>query len=271
MGSLSLMLSGFTGLRRRPLRKEARAEGNLGQVLIFQKAADAIGKGELFDDDETLDRLRKSHGAQLEKIDMALFASGLKAARVLNAGLDYEKRELTKKGDIAEAQKIVTFQKKVEEWTKAVHGQARQTIAERPTAMQRPKPQPRPPVREVKPTAPAARIVTVDATSEKGASIGKVRVGDTIEIQYVGGGWVQNRRDPLENPDVDSRKQLLIVEGNQDHATITRVPRGTKEKPFRHQAVTDGEIMLRMEDTYHGDNAGSVRYSVRVIPAAQRP
>jgi hypothetical protein len=99
-----------------------------------------------------------------------------------------------------------------------------------------------------------------------------VQEGDTIEIQYVDGRWDCGRDHVLISPDNDNARGgdrcALVGQGN---IKLANLPSGTKDNPYKYRVeATDAEnLYLKMDDTIHsfGDNTGSVRYSVRIIPA----
>ena len=157
--------------------EKAQAEGDLDRVLVFKSALESARGGAITGDDEAVVKLRESYDRQLALADKTLLDAGLAAARAFAASLDEQKKESTKRGDLDDAQKIAAFQRKVGEWTKAVQGQATPAEVQRPPAPPRPpprpQPQPRQTVREVKPVEPKTKIVTIDARSDKGTSIGK--------------------------------------------------------------------------------------------------
>lgn len=248
--------------------EKAQSGGNLEKTLALKSARESFLRGSTWDALPELAKLREAYGKKLVQIDKELADKGLAAAKAMIAALEGQKTDLTKKGDLEAAKAIADFQKELVEWAKTIRNQT--TTTQTATKSKTPSSTRQLP-REVKSPLPEARVVTIDATNDRGKSIGRAKAGDVIELQYVSGKWCQNRRDPLENPDVDSRKQLLIVEDADDDETVTRVPRGTKDNPFRHTVENDADITLRMDDNPCSDNAGAVKYRVRIIPADQIP
>ncbi len=103
--------------------EKARTAGDLDKVLVFQKALETVD-GEIAGGDEAIVKLRNGRAAQLDKIDKGLVASGLTAAKALDAHLELQKKEITQKGEIETALKVAAFQKQVEEWAKKTRGSA---------------------------------------------------------------------------------------------------------------------------------------------------
>jgi hypothetical protein len=256
--------------------EKAQAEGDLDKVLVFKEALESARAGEISGDDEAIVKLRESYEKQLVLADKALLAAGLTAARALTGTLEWQKTETTKNGGITDAQKIVSFQKKVEGWAKSMQTKAAETVTAQaavaqPTAASRPQQQPRYPVREVKPEEPETKIVSIDASNERGAVIGDVKAGDSIEIQYVSGEWSLYHTMNIESPDAESLenegKRTAIAMENNPEKVILLLPSGTMTRPYVFVVPEDGRYILRINDANCGDNTGSARYSVKLIPA----
>ncbi len=105
---------------------KAQEAGDLDRVVAFKKAietADDEISGEL----EEITKLRSGREDRLARLNQGLVTTCLNAARTLNVSLDFQKKEMTKKGDIEEAQKIAAFQKRVLVWANEAkakpHGQ----------------------------------------------------------------------------------------------------------------------------------------------------
>ena len=238
---------------------KAQAAGDLDKVIAYRKALETAD-GEITGDDEEIVKLRNSRAAQLEKIDKNFVASCISAADAFRGTLEWQKKETTQKGDIETAQTIAAFVKQVDTWINETRSMmpapskaATQTVRRKF-------------VREEKPIKPVAKIITIDAKSNKGTSIGMAKAGDTIEIQYVSGMWKKGPKYRIESPDEEGAlKQTLLVNGRDHEYVLARIPRGTKENPFRFSVVEKAEYALRMDDGDHSDNTGSVRYSVKII------
>ena len=256
--------------------EKAQAEGDLDKVLVFKIALESARAGEISGDDEAIVKLRESYEKQLVLADKALLAAGLTAARALTGTLEWQKTETTKNGGITDAQKIVAFQKKVEGWAKSMQTKAAETVTAQaavaqPTSASRPQQQPRYPVREVKPEEPETKIVSIDASNERGAVIGDVKAGDSIEIQYISGEWSLYHTMNIESPDAGSLenegKRTAIAMENNPEKVILLLPSGTMTRPYVFVVPEDGRYILRINDANCGDNTGSARYSVKLIPA----
>ena len=93
----------------------AQASGDLDKVIAFKTALETADAG-IDGDLEEIVKLRASRDAQKAKIDNALLAAGITAAKGLLGALEWQKREMTRKNEIDEAKKIASFQKQIEEW-----------------------------------------------------------------------------------------------------------------------------------------------------------
>jgi hypothetical protein len=67
--------------------EKVRADGDLDQVIVFQKALETLD-GEIVGDAKEIVKLRNGRAAQLVKIDKNLVASGLVAANTFIANLE---------------------------------------------------------------------------------------------------------------------------------------------------------------------------------------
>ena len=129
---------------------KAQAAGNLDLHLAYRAAFDS-GLETLKGDNDEIVKIRTARAKRLAQIDADLRAAGVTAAHTLHASLEFQKAELTKKGDIDTAVKVVGFQQKVAEWGKnpQTSGQAAAIVsatAERPAAPSRPQLRPQSPI-----------------------------------------------------------------------------------------------------------------------------
>ena len=257
---------------------KARTDGDLDKVLVFQKALETVD-GEIAGDAEEIVKLRDGRAAQLEKIDKGLVASSITAANAFHAALEWQKKEITQKGEIETALKVSAFQKQVEEWTKktkdaaSAHSSATtggRVSSRAASEVRRPAAPVRQPIRETRPVEPEAKIYTVDSCNGQGTSIGFVRAGDTLEFQYVGGKWACWSH-PVVSPDDKSLRnndeRVRVCKKEDINYILALIPSGTAESPFQYVVDEDdaGEIVLRMHDK-DSSNTGAVRYSVKIIP-----
>ncbi len=266
--------------------EKAQAEGDLDKVLVFKTALESARSGAIAGNDEAIVKFRESYEKQLVLADRALLAAGLTAARALTGTLEWQKSEVTKKGDITDAQKIVAFQKKVEEWAKSMQKQATLTAsaastaaepAAKPTVMRpQPRPQPRESLSTNKRLKPEAKVFTIDARNANGTPIGMVKAGSTIEILYVSGKWLAAHH--MESPDAKeldyNMHRCVLCKRTDPRQVLAVIPANTRKTPFRCPIYEEEDLALRVYDGeqgyregYFADNSGSVRYSVCVIPA----
>lgn len=132
-------------------------------------------------------------------------------------------------------------------------------------------------------SAQLSKTVTVDARDGNGAVIGTVRRGDTVEFKYEGGKWSYDGRScPRESPDAKAvcseEQRCVIVKRYNPEVVLAILPSDTQYHPYSYVAGESGELALRMYDgrdryrrydTGHfNDNGGSVRYSVKILPAS---
>ncbi len=257
-------------------KAKAQADGNLNLHLAYRAAFDS-GLETLTGDKAEIVKIRTARAKRLAQIDSDLRAAGVTAAHTLHASLEYQKAELTKKGDIETAVKVVAFQQKVAEWGKnpRTSGQAAAiatTSKERAAVAPRPqqRPQSRPVVAEIKRIEPEAKIYTIDARSDSGEFICSATAGDKLEISYVSGKWSEWAPGKDASPDAEDvyfRAKCVLIKRNSPESILSELPAGTRTHPFVYDVREDGDYALRINDTPGGcnDNAGSVRYSVRVI------
>ena len=256
---------------------KAQADGDLDRVVVFERALETAD-GELEGDAEEIAKLRAGRGAQLAKIDQGLVATGVAAAQTFNTALEWQKKETTKKGDFETAQIIAGYQKQVEEWAKATKEMGVRATTHATPEVQRPAAPPRPVVRETKPVEPEAKIVTIDARNSCNY-ICSAHPGDTLEICYLGGKWSTGSSSIAESPDafnlVKGEHRCMLVRQDNTMTVIAQIPSGTADSPFRYVVDRDdgSEFALRMNDPFwgntdraFGDNTGSIRYSVKIIP-----
>ncbi len=260
---------------------KAQADGNLNLHLAYRAAFDS-GLETLKGDNAEIVKIRAARAKRLAQIDADLRAAGVTAAHSLHAGLEYQKAEMTKKGDIETAVKVVGFQQKVAEWGKnpqtlglaaAISSAnderpATQPLARRTVTQQ----QARQRVGEIKTSEPEGEIITIDSYKPEGTSLGLIHAGDVVKIQYVDGEWSVHEAQWMESPDGETLRQsgsrVILAESGNSKIPVKSIPPNTKEKPFEFVVQRTGTYLMRINDApeHCGDNMGAVRYSVTIIP-----
>ena len=107
--------------------EKAQSVGDLDKLIAFRKALETA-EGEIEGQMEEIVKLRARRDVQWTRIDKALVTNGATAAKRFYGTLEWEKKEMTKKGDIDEAQNVAAFQKKVEAWMNAIQEQATPSV-----------------------------------------------------------------------------------------------------------------------------------------------
>ena len=114
----------------------------------------------------------------------------------------------------------------------------------------------------------------VDSTSQDGTSIGFVKKGDVLVIQYLSGEWtIQKGRFDYQSPDADSHKPQVNTDlVSKSSGSRWALPSGTHFKPFVLVVTVPGEYVLQIRDIRAGmppkevrDNDGQVEYGVTVF------
>ncbi|MCP5541223.1 MAG: hypothetical protein H7A53_12155 [Akkermansiaceae bacterium] len=124
--------------------------------------------------------------------------------------------------------------------------------------------------------AGALKDTVIEPWKEDGVSLGKLKKGDKVILQYVSGKWKSHGELATEDPDAitighGDENRLGIFqkqrEGSRPRLLIL-VPPGTKQKPFVYPIPDDyAEIVLRINEDPDGkweQNPGSVVYKVGV-------
>lgn len=263
------------------LFEKATATGNLDMALALKTALDTAD-GEIKGDAVAVERAREYRDNQNVAIDNALKTAGIKAAKALYSSIDLQKQETTKKGDLDTARKLANFQQKVQNWARETNGavakpgasaQPSQPVARRPAAQPS---RPATPVREIKKIEPVAKTYTIHGNDLKGTVIGQVKAGDVIVCQYIDGKWSSFADAPRLNPDkdVDYFADAALVKLDGEGYVLAKIPTGTKDTPFEFHVEEDdaGKVGLR-KLRFHNNKVpgfGSVRYSVKIIPAGAK-
>jgi hypothetical protein len=115
--------------------------------------------------------------------------------------------------------------------------------------------------------------VTINAKNKQGAPVGRVKAGDIVEIQYVGGKWHDGWGvHAASSPDEEGGLRCALI--GRDNIILAKLPSGTKDNPFKYTVDESyyGDFFLIMEDSIksHHDNTGQVRYSVRIISGGRK-
>lgn len=128
--------------------------------------------------------------------------------------------------------------------------------------------------------ANVATEITIEAKNEDGVTLGNLKKGDTITLQYVSGKWKSHGSLASENPDAavishgdDNRIGLFSKKvASSRPRLLTLVPAGTITKPFTFVVPDDfAAIVLRINidpDNEWKSNPGSVVYRVQVKKGA---
>lgn len=252
---------------------KAQEAGDLDRVVALEKAFETADV-EVVGDLEEIAKLREGRRKRLIKIDYGLVTTGLNAAQTFNGVLEWQKKETTRKGDIEEAKRIATFQNEIKNWAVATRDcvpRAHESVRAMRPVPQLPATRPSEPVKDVKPIEPTPKIITINARSDKGAPLGKVNAGDSIEIRYVSGKWASDKGHPTTNPD-ETRgvwAGLVLIKLDKDRTLLAKIPTHTKDNPFVYVVDEEdaGHLALRIEKHWAPETCvGSVRYEVKIIP-----
>ena len=260
---------------------KAQVDGNLNLHLSYRAAFDS-GLETLKGDNAEIVKIRAARAKRLAQIDADLRAAGVTAAHTLHASLEYQKAEMTKKADIEMAVKVSGFQQKVAEWEKnpQTQGQAAtistandvrpktQPLTRRTTTQHQPHQR----VSEIKTSQPEGKVLTIDSYEPEGTTIGLLHPGDVVKIQYIDGEWSVHGAQWMESPDGDTLRQsgsrMILAESGNSRIPVKSIPPNTKENPFDFVVQRTGTYVMRINDApeHCGDNMGTVRYSVTIIP-----
>jgi hypothetical protein len=115
-----------------------------------------------------------------------------------------------------------------------------------------------------------AQLVEIDAKTE-GTSLGKLKAGQQIRLNYAEGTWTSYTAWAPNSPD-DTKiatNRLRVVGVTGKGKSLAEVPLDTKRHTFIFHVVEDGEYFLRIGDPVLDSNEGKVKYKV-AIPAAKR-
>lgn len=109
----------------------------------------------------------------------------------------------------------------------------------------------------------------IRADDKEGQSLGNLKKGDKIIIEYVEGEWSSGRRGSPLSPDTDSNAMttsIYVKDGDRATRMIVEVPMATKGKPFEFVVADDAEYYLHARDrsSVYVRNSGVVRYKVTV-------
>ena len=205
--------------------EKAQAEGNLDRVLVFKNALKSARGGEIAGDDEVVVKLRESYGKQLVLADKALLAAGLTAARAFTGVLEWQKTEATKKGDTETALKIVTLQKRVEEWAKSMQTQAAQTVAAQSTAEQ----------------TVAAQTTAVQPVA--GSAVGSSS-RPPVEVRESSNAENKGKTAAIASSTATSRMSNLTLSGTQKELTVTLAKTQTPHVVRDQYVVPNGSELV---------------------------
>ncbi len=145
---------------------------------------------------------------------------------------------------------------------------------------QKPNPITPPPVASSKGSAvtPAERELkaAIPANSPNGFSLGAVRKGTKISLQYVSGKWkawgtfasyTPDQETRMERGDISRLAIALPASGTKGGHVLAVVPANTVQRPFVFEVTSDyPELVLRINDRENSfsENPGTVEYSVRI-------
>ena len=118
-------------------------------------------------------------------------------------------------------------------------------------------------------TASAPAKTEIKANAKFGVSLGAIRPGQHVTLQYVEGRWnLMGQPDPAkwfspdEAPRADNRLGIYSLE-NGEAKLLSDVPNGTKHHPFHYHFLKNYEnVILRIQDGDASDNPGSAIYVV---------
>jgi hypothetical protein len=120
----------------------------------------------------------------------------------------------------------------------------------------------------------SSRTADIPPNDPNGFSLGTIREGDTITLQYVKGLWKGHGNIATANPDAidevtGDKYRLVIAAAAKDGKpgpVILIIPPGTAERPYvYHVPATAEAAVLRIhENSDRTDNPGSVTYKIKI-------
>ena len=260
---------------------KAQSSGDIDSVLAIKAAK------EKFDTMETSDvPIVKNALVFREKktaeIETARVADAMKVAKDFNDELDKAKKDETTKGNFEAAKAISDHQKKLITWVQSlresapvtnstqqdrqapmdIRPQSAQSVQTSSTGEQM-SPQPRKSVK---------KVVSVNANSAEGSTIGFIKSGDTIHIRYLSGKWTSDTKNvPRSNPDVDDwgpwGGMQTVLSKDPGSELVASIPKNTATDPFEFTIEDAAKYRIRIKDQGTWDNAGTVQYEVEIVSA----
>ncbi len=116
-------------------------------------------------------------------------------------------------------------------------------------------------------------VATLAANTTNAYTIGALKRGETVTLQYVEGRWKEHGKKATDNPDAPNTNPgsaLVIAEkgvGDAPGNVIVVVPTGTAAEPFVYRAdrdIADAVLRIQGQGQNFGGYPGSVRYRVFV-------
>jgi hypothetical protein len=116
-------------------------------------------------------------------------------------------------------------------------------------------------------------VQSTDGCGSRGTSLGKIRNGTVLTMQYVNGAWTAYPYEPLKNPDIPESNSTnncptpsVCGRLNGINKQLIRVGTGTAAQPWSFTVEGDyDEVIMNMEsDSKPDNNLGSVDYSVMI-------
>jgi hypothetical protein len=125
------------------------------------------------------------------------------------------------------------------------------------------------------PIVGAPRVLAIDGADKVGVSLGAMRAGTVITVQYANGSWSNSGLGTSSPDETNQQLMQLCIAGtsaatNLNNDLIVLVPLQTARSPFRYVLQQNYDnVSLRMaDDIYngpgHSDNGGRVFYRVAV-------
>ncbi len=126
------------------------------------------------------------------------------------------------------------------------------------------------PANRTLPAGPRARRISVYGSEDRVYSLGAVRSGTLVTLQYAGGTWRNPTTRESINPDDASRGnyRVALVTRDGQRTTTRLLPTGTSIRPFQWQADRDYDsAIVRCHVSGSGERlTGTVRYQMTISP-----